>query len=345
MIFVRVDGNEKIGSGHVMRCLAIANKLRSLGGECVFVVAEHSEMEDVILKQHFETICLEGSYSDWNQELPAFCELLKKQEPEILLIDSYFATQDYLNKVSVFTKVVIIDEHQAMPENCKMIISHGVSCNTSAYEQKFKKNHEGPILLLGPRYSPLREEFEQTILSPLQKKVKNVLVTTGATDRLNISGEIIKKVCGDFEELEFKIIVGRLNCNLLQLQNLCNQVANAHIEVTPENMMELMCECDLAVSAGGTTLIELCVCQVPTICFSFVDNQVESVRAFNRVGAMLSAGDFRPSSERFVEDLKSKLREFTSSFDLRQACRAKMANLIDGKGCERIAREILSLVQ
>ena len=78
MLYIRVDGNERIATGHIMRCLSIAKALRSLGEESVFILAEPYG-KPIIEKEGFQTICLNGSYDKITEETEQMEELSLQQ--------------------------------------------------------------------------------------------------------------------------------------------------------------------------------------------------------------------------------------------------------------------------
>ena len=108
-------------------------------------------------------------------------------------------------------------------------------------------------------------------------------------------------------------------------------------------MAGLLTRMDMAVSAAGTTLYELCACSVPTISYSFADNQIPGAVAFDRAGVIPYAGDLRKDSRAPLVDIRKYITSLDDERALAQA--SAMHSLIDGHGSERIAKELISIVK
>ena len=108
-------------------------------------------------------------------------------------------------------------------------------------------------------------------------------------------------------------------------------------------MATLMRQCDIAVSAAGTTLYECCAVSLPTIFFCMVDNQQYDGLCFSRDSAMLYAGDLRFQKEQCIKNIFSHISYLKLNAGARKIMREKMRYLVDGNGAKRIAEEIEKL--
>ena len=189
--------------------------------------------------------------------------------------------------------------------------------------------------LRGLSYAPLRKEFGKPHDG---KREKSILITTGGTDTYNVAGRLLRECVKQdtFREYQFHVIVGSMNSHEADLQELSKQDARICLHKNIPNMSDYMRSCKLAVSASGTTLLELCACAVPTVCFSFADNQVEFASCMDRYGAMRYVGDAREEAD--IEQLIcGQLVKLAEEEELRKKQSACMETLVDGKGAERIA--------
>ena len=101
-------------------------------------------------------------------------------------------------------------------------------------------------------------------------------------------------------------------------------------------MSELMCDCDVAVTAGGSTMYELCACGVPSICFSWADNQIPGVSVFTNNGLMIGAGDIREGSNKCITAVIEGLKMYCGDYEMRARCGNKLKGVVDGDGVRRI---------
>lgn len=336
MLYIRADGNPEIGTGHIMRCLSIADALQGLGEKAVFFIADES-MEAVISGRGYDVICLHSEWANLNAEIEKMVELVVTHGVGKLLIDSYYVTQQYLQELNKLTYLIYMDDLNMFHYPCDMLV------NYNCYADKFDYTSRYPdtSLLLGCHYAPLREEFQDLPHRNLVKIVKSVLITTGGTAPHNVAGKIVKiaKTSPGLETLEFHITAGHFNAYAEhedEFRRLATEYEGIIVHRNVQSMSRLMLDCDIAISAGGSTLYELCACGTPTIAFSQADNQIEAVARFGD-SCMISAGDFRASEKECLGKIIDGVRRLAADFELRRELSEKAQRLVDGRGARRLA--------
>lgn len=350
MIWIRADANKEIGSGHMMRCLSVAAALEKRGEQVLFVVADEEATQLLAQREQVYHV-LHSDYRDMEAELPKLRELFMQEKPDVILVDSYFATNRYLEQLSAWTKTAYMDDLFRVPYPVDMVINYNIYGDLLPYEeQAHSQNQE---FLLGCSYVPLREEFQNITLRKeaeqvshhVWERVQNVLITTGGSDKYNLAGQILCAVLAEekTKALQYHVVSGAFNSHLPELQKLEAEHENVHIHTNVTNMSELMQSCDGAISAAGSTMYELCAMGVPTLCFSFVDNQEKMVQTFVDKGLVHFGGDYLKDGEKMVAELTKKLCELADSKELRSHYSEKARLLVDGKGAERIADALRNL--
>ncbi len=341
MLYIRVDGNEKIATGHVMRCLSVAKALRNLGEESVFILAEPYAMP-IIEKEGFGTICINGRYDRISEEMDIMEEIIHKNHIEKLLVDSYFVNESYLTHLREQTVLIYIDDIGELLYPADVLINYCNYYDKFHYEERYRNTNTR--LLLGCSYAPLREEFSGRGERQFEM-CREILITTGGTDRYNMAYRIGKALAEKvfLQNIKINIVSGRFNSHLLELRRLERSTPNLVIHHNAGNMAELMMQCDVAVSAGGTTLYEICYCGLPTVCFAFADNQLDGTGTFGAREIMINAGDIRKDIEGAVERIIESVGYLIEDSSLRRAYSEKMRNLVDGNGALRIAEVIQNL--
>lgn len=350
MFYIRVDGNDKIATGHVMRCLAIANALRNLGEETTFILAEKFAIE-MIEKEGFKTICLNGSYDKITQETDKLIHVIKERNIKILLVDSYFVNESYFLELKKYLTLIYIDDIGKCVYPVDLLINY---CN---YYEKFNYQElysgTNTKLLLGCDYVPLREEFSERKQRKFNK-CRDILITTGGTDAYNMAYRISKEMLNrnSFAKMNLHIISGKFNFHLKDLKQLeelsCITAQDKkHCTITiynnVKNMADMMMSCDLGISAGGTTLYELCYCGLPTVCFAFADNQLYGTTTFGEENILINTGDIRQNIDDSVYKIVHATSLLMDNIDLRMHYSKKMTELVDGNGALRIAKEIINI--
>jgi len=343
IIHIRVDGNEIIATGHVMRCLSIAEQLRKLNMEVKFIVADARPME-MIEGRGFSVDVLDSTWNDLDLELDRIKEYIQQNQVEILLMDSYYVTKDYLQNLSQCTKIIYVDDLCAFDYPVHTIVNYNVFDDVENYYKKYKERVVTiPKLLIGGEYVPLREEFSYQPFN-VKRKVRRVLITTGGTDQLNVAGNILEQVIqhGVCMELEYHVIVGCFNQNKEKLYDLSICHSNFFLHENVTNMSEWIRSCDVAISAGGTTLYELCACGIPTICLEIAANQEGAIEWENK-DYMIYAGNACKDMDSCVQRCIEGIQQYVQDWELRKKRSHKMQELIDGNGAKRIAEYIESL--
>ncbi len=340
-IGIRVDANSHIATGHMMRCLSIAAAVRKTGADCVFFTAER-EAARYAEDRGFECVPLDSQWDDLEPEADRLRSALRERGIGKLLVDTYYATPAYLERLRTGVSAIYMDDLNAFFCPADMLINYNIYSGLFDYPRLYRNT--GTRLLLGCDYAPLREEFRG--LPPVARdSVRRVLITTGGTDPYNVAGKLLKRIgeCGLFGGVEFHVIAGRLNAQLDSLKALSEKRPGFVVYSNAQRMAELMRSCDLAVSAGGSTLYELCACGLPTVTLSMADNQLYAVREFAVQGLMPYAGDMRADESACVGAVLAALTALTEDKERRRQTAQGMRLLVDGNGAGRIADAIAAL--
>ena len=341
MIGIRVDANTQIATGHVMRCLAIAFGIRKADLDCIFITADENA-KSIISANGFKTICLNSQWNKLDNEIDRLVQIIHKYNIDKLIIDSYYVTSKYLKSLMLNTKVIYIDDINLFCYPVSMLINYNIYYNIFSYEKIYKKNNIK--LLLGCKYVPLRDEFK-FVKRTCRDNIKKILITTGGTDKYNVCGKLLNKVVKEslFSDIEFHVVVGKLNSYydyLLELSKIRDSIV---LYRNVANMSELMTNCDIAITAGGFTMYELCACGIPSVCFSFADNQIYGVKSFAKKEIMAYAGDFRYNENKCISNIITYIQKYIAEPDTRIEKSIKMKKLVDGNGVERIVEAIINL--
>ena len=101
-----------------------------------------------------------------------------------------------------------------------------------------------------------------------------------------------------------------------------------------------MKQCDIAVTAAGSTVYELCACGVPSIIYTFADNQLAIARTVSEMGLLPWVGDVRENMKSCMDNIISEIENLKNDKGNRNRQSQNMTHLVDGKGCARIVKEI-----
>lgn len=336
-MYFRVDMNQTIASGHIMRCIAIADAFREYKEESTFILSD-DQAKEFLENRGYQTIVLESKWDEMESELDKLLFIIKEKNIKEILIDSYFVTKAYLEKLRKQVHTIYVDDLDSMIYPVDLLICYSRYKNKQAYLSKYK--NQNTKVLFGTKYIPLRKEFWNLDKKEhLTNERKKVLITTGGMDSQNMAWKITNEVYKRREN-DFVIVSGKQNLNYKKLLELEKNYENIHVLSNVENMAELMETMDCAISATGTTVFELCACKIPSICYVAADNQVELASYMSKTGAMIYVGDVRKSSNCVIKYMKNTLDSILYNEEKRKKMINAMGEMIKEVGGKEIVCEI-----
>lgn len=341
MIFIRADANEKIGTGHVMRCMAIADTLKHCGQQVCFLIADDAGSR-LLRDRDQEYLILHTDYASMEDELPRLRQVFEGKKPDFFLVDSYSATPEYLREIRKYVPVGILDDGILKGCPVDVLINYNIFASPSLYgtEEETRTQY-----LLGPEYVPLRREFTGVDYT-VRERAERVLITTGGSDKYDLGAKLIRRALAERNtaDLQYTVVSGAYNIHLEELRELARRHENVRVCSNVGDMWRLMRDSDLAVSAGGSTMYELSAVGVPVICFSFVDNQERIVRGFAEKGLVAFGGDYLAQGESMLQEIVYHIGRLAADHDLRKNCSQRLRSLVDGQGSGRIAGRIMGRI-
>lgn len=353
---IRADGNSNIGAGHLMRCLTIAGELKECigpGDKIIFVCAD-KDGASLVENRGFTACCLDTAYDRMDAETAsleqAFHQIAKDGlKLKWILVDSYYITDEYVAFLSRFAKVAVMDDLAEKPRRSDLVINYNL------YAKEAYENMPGKEILketlLGAAYVPLRRQFQGCVknekLSDGQSpregqkhQVENVLITTGGADQDNIGGRILEKLAVKYDTIKFHLVAGRYHPQIRWLWALADERENIEIHVDVQDMASLMKQCDLSITAGGTTIYELCAMGVPLVCFSYAKNQEQLCAYMEKLVGNCYAGEWHKNQPKTMEKLCEIFEQMYENEDLRKQAGIKQTLAVDGMGAGRIAKRL-----
>lgn len=338
MILFRADGNGTIGTGHIMRCLSLADEFKNLGRDSFFVCADSSVLE-LIKSRGYEVCVLSTDYSKPEEEIEILVKKPCFKEADFIIVDSYFVTKNYFAALRKAKKVIYFDDFCSDYE-VNAIINYNIYADVKEYEKHFLTKK--PILFLGPSYAPLRKEFSDISIRETREKAEDILILTGGADPHHIAINLINELGNRKKDNRtYHFVVGAMSSDYSQIKEFEGKLPIViHKNVT--KMSELMLKCDIAVSAAGSTLYELCSCKVPVITYTFADNQLAGAKAFSKDNIMIQIGDVR-NNPGFFHDVFESIDKLAGDYKTRKEMAERGRALVDGRGAERLAKELEKL--
>ncbi len=329
MIYIRTDMNSTIATGHVMRCLSIAEAARAQGESTTFLLADH-QAANLLDKRGFPYIVLHTRWDDMDSELPAIEQAIQENQIEKILVDSYQVTPSYLSKLTQMVKTAYLDDINAFEYPVNALICYANYGETFYQNRNYKSTKQ----FLGTKYVPLRQEFSRGRKKHINPLAENLILLSGGADKYNMLERLLESI----EKGKYRDIAVICGMYYPKYEFLCEKYRiyqNIHFYKAVPDIEKHMEHADMAIAAGGTTLYELCALGVPAISYAVADNQLANAKTFHNKGIIEYAGDVR--AENAIEKINSYLELYYEDYGLRQEKSLKMQNLVDGKGAQRIA--------
>ena len=336
--FIRADGNGEIGMGHVMRSMTISEAFKNNRYECTFICSEPFD-KSFFESKGYSVIGVPFVYDEKNMEEARYIkDILLGKKADYLLVDSYYANDEYLNELRNATKVICING-SVKKISADYIINDNIATDIEGLKDLYKDTRTG--LLIGCKYAPIRKEFANREYI-VNTNVKQILITTGGGDKHNFMTQFFEKVWepGKYDNIKFVVISGPCNDYVDDLRLKTKDLPNVVVLENVNNIADYMVESDIAISAGGNTVAELATVGVPTIGISIADDQVVGLAHMNNIGMLLDAGSIKDND--FWKKVRDDLDSLVNSCELRAKLSLAAKNIYDGKGAERIFREVTS---
>ncbi|WKB35248.1 UDP-2,4-diacetamido-2,4,6-trideoxy-beta-L-altropyranose hydrolase [Terrilactibacillus sp. S3-3] len=265
----RVDASAIIGTGHVMRCLTLANQLRRDNVAVTFFCRQLSgDLTDLIAGQGFPVCRLPAPAANserniwrwylenWQADARETLALLKKNNlrPDVMVVDHYGLDKKWESLLRERAEsIMVIDDLANRRHQCDLLLDQNDYC-----EQE--KRYDGLIpvsckTLLGPDYSLLRDEFIHTSRRQRDGTIKRVLVSFGGADPQNETLKVLK-VLARFKALRVDVVVGGSHPYKEVIRRFYARHPRFYVHVQTSDMAHLINSADLAIGAGGTSLWE-----------------------------------------------------------------------------------------
>ena len=346
-LYIRADANSTIGTGHIMRCIALAQAWQDQGGEVTFISHCGSEaLWERISKEGFQFIAVKSPHPH-PDDLSITLEYLKRPSPFTLhpsptwlVLDGYHFTPEYQKAIrDAGGRLMVIDDMNHLSYYHADIL---LNQNIHAPDLKYKCDTD-TTLLLGTRYVLLRREFLKywDFNRQIPDRAKKILVTLGGDEPDNVALKVVEALkLLDEPDIMVKIIVGPTNPHQ---ETLRKAIASAYFEaehlINPTNMPELMAWADLAISAGGSTCWELAFMGVPIMALILADNQKAVAEGISKEGFAVNLGWYKTFDEKITS---GKIKTLTQSKEQRLKMVQNGQALIRASGRDRLYERILA---
>ncbi|MDB5764022.1 MAG: hypothetical protein JWQ21_3017 [Herminiimonas sp.] len=327
---IRTDASQEIGTGHVMRCLTLADELRARGADIRFVCRQLPRSFARLIRAHGHDVAMlaparhaiVGSGGNeprhahwlgtgWEQDAQDMLACLADEEDwDWIVVDHYaidIRWESALRK-SLGSKIMVIDDLADRMHDCDVLLDQN-------HYRNGPTRYVGLVspacrLLLGSGYVLLRREFIEARATLRQRDgiIHRILIFLGGADPKNMTGrvtDLLRKTISP--QVRIDVVVGAVNPHLEDIEVLCAPYQNISLHIQAANMAELVAVADIAIGACGSATWERCYLGLPSLVLVMADNQRQAAQDLADMGVIVNLGDAENMTDRMLTDAVNRL--------------------------------------
>ena len=331
-LLIRADANVAIGTGHVMRCLALAQAWKDAGGASVLASVELPPLLESRVQGEMECVRLEAD-AGTNEDGDELARLAREKKATWCVVDGARFDSEYVHVLKGHgQKVLRLDDlGSTTPCEADLMLNQDLGASPECYPWC----HEPGRLLLGTDYILLRREFLR--MKP-RMEIRNtstrVLVAFGGSDPDGMTEKVLRALGHNVEGIEVTAVAGSANPQVEQLQSLASSTGATFL-CDAVNLPEIMAKSDLAVIAAGGTMWELLYCGCAVLSYCRNQAQASVIEKLLERGAVCDLG-LTP----LFDDVKlrAEVARLATSPEVRRKMREEGHRIVDGFGPSRVIR-------
>ena len=331
---IRADAGPQIGTGHVMRCLALAEPWLQAGSGVAMVAAQLPATLVERIKISGIKLQMLSAASGGGADAKELAQIANQQNADWVVVDGYHFDADYQRDLKeAGLRVLFFDDYGHAKHYCADFV---LNQNLGADENLYRNREPQTRLLLGTRFVQLRNEFSKwrDWRRTIPPRAEKILVTLGGSDSENVTLKAVQAIQQiPDSNCETTIVIGGGNPHGGELKSAAQNSPAIRILQNAGNMPELMAEADLAIAAGGTTAWELAFMGLPALTIVLADNQRSTAEQLRSAGIARNLGWHKNLSP---EKIAEEIIQLSVDFSARGEMSRRGRELVDGLGSSRV---------
>jgi len=354
-IVFRVDASLKIGTGHVMRCLTLAEALRDRGCECKFICREHpGNLIDLISERGFTTHGLPLTDvtrglgqehdlpahaawlgADWRTDAAQTLKAMGNVTVDWLVIDHYAIDERWERELrSACRRLMVIDDLADRNHDCDLLLDQNL---VDGWQDRYRgKVPETCALLLGPEYAllqPLYANLHDRV-PPREGPIRRILVYFGRADTDNLTGMTISAFGSlKTEDISMDAVIDPASPHIASIRKLAGRDKRISLHERLPSLAPLMTRADLAIGASGATSWERCCLGLPSAVITLAENQRPIAAELHKLRLVQCLGHKDEVDKHAMTEILRRLMENGLESGWSERC----GHAVDGKGTSRVS--------
>lgn len=338
-ILIRCITDEQKGFGHLNRCILIANSLQKKGFNIIFIINQNNIAVKEIKKNKFQYKIISKSIS-YQKEHKFIIKIMDSKKYEAIIIDMREYGEKLLKQLSNNSfKTIQFDDAW-----CKIVYADLLFNSTTIKKyHNYKINNVNSKLFLGSKYFLANTKFEKNKKKTFEinnKKPYRIVISMGGSDFVQSTLKITKSIM-NLKHINLQIITGPFYNDSQKLQEIIKTKNHISIINSPSNIWEHFMKSDVVISNAGSTLFELAIQKIPTLCIPLIEHQTLYAKEFSRKGFSINLGLWKNLK---INNIQHVLNEILEDVSKRRKISSSGSKLVDGKGLSRTTNLITRLL-
>ncbi|WP_286880524.1 UDP-2,4-diacetamido-2,4,6-trideoxy-beta-L-altropyranose hydrolase [Sphingomonas sp.] len=361
---MRCDASARIGTGHLRRCLSLADALATAGADPHFVLRRHDPVAERIMAAHrypvawlsppareYAPAADAPSHAAWAgvtaaDDAAETIAQLRDWAPQWVVVDHYAFDASWHLAIAdaLGCSVLAVDDLGDRAIGADVLLDANAADDHAA---KYAGRLAGDTrTLVGPRFAPLAPSYRSAPRYAFDPTVRSVGIFMGGMDEHDASGAALRTLR---REVGFagavEIVTTATARHVEALARACADDGNAVLSVDLPDLSAFYARHDLQIGAGGTSSYERACIGVPTIAVVLAENQLTVVPILSRLGIVLGATMPDVAATGLLagaEDLARVATDLIAVPDARRAMAERSQQLVDGRGAERVALSLMA---
>lgn len=336
-LLIRADAGGLLGTGHIMRMIALAQAWQDSGGDVHLAACQCPDaLVERIKQENIAVHCWNDTQMGGAEDAERTMHLLNRTQSKWLVLDGYHFTESYHQAIgSICAKVLAVDDWG----HCdRWDVDLLLNQNFHAEDQYLKKPHglHTSSLMAGPKFALLRREFRHLPARFVSDMAKpRLLVTFGGVDPDDATGTVLS--CLERAGLNWNVtaLIGTGNPNRTKIEDMCAQLPNTSVLHAVIDMPSLYASHDGVISAAGSSCYEWLRFGLPALVYAIADNQVPLLPYLNEIDGVEAPGWLSEASAIHIQQALERLHGRIGSH-------RRQTSIIDGLGAQRVVKTLLA---
>lgn len=356
----RTDSSVQIGTGHVMRCLTLAEELRSQGHECLFICRDHDgDLGDLIVQKGFALHRLtKPDHTDelaedepgpahagwlglsWQIDAAQTLAAIGQHKTDWLVVDHYALDAQWERTIAeAVGQIMVVDDLADRDHECALLLDQNV-LSSQAHQQYQARVNKGCKLLLGPQFALLRPEYEllADALPERDGNISRVLVFVGGSDPHNLTERYLEALnLREFDHLSVDVVIGKNHPSPEVVKRQVTKRSKTQLYSGLPSLAALMVRADLMLGAGGATNWERMCLGLNSIVASVAQNQKDINQTLGIQKLINFAGD---AAQLEINQIREAIQLVLDSPEYNQQQSNAMRHIVDGRGTKHVIQSL-----